>query len=127
MRPSPLIFIVDDDPVCLNSVGTLLRSFEYDVRTFSSAEEFLEADVDLVHGCLLCDIRMPGMSGLELLKTLRLKGITLPVILISGYTDSETVGAAEEHGAIAVLDKPTRPRALVECIQAAFQESKHTC
>jgi FixJ family two-component response regulator len=120
MRPKPTVFIIDDDPAALNSVGALLAAFKYKVRAFSSAEEFLAADVETDQGCLLCDVRLSGMSGLQLLKTLELDGIELPVILISGYADSDMVSDALENGAVAVLEKPIDPNELAAHIQTAI-------
>ena len=124
MRPRLSVFIVDDDPAALSSLGALLAAFKYEVRAFKSAEEFLAADVKTERGCLLCDVRLPGMSGLELQSTLKSEGINLPVILISGYADSDIVAEALDNGAVAVLEKPIDPSTLVEHVQTAIQMSK---
>jgi FixJ family two-component response regulator len=126
MRPGPLVLVVDDDPAALDSVGALLASFEYEVRAFASAEDLLTAGVEAEADCLLCDVRLPGMNGLELQKTLRLKGINIPVILVSGYADSDIVAEATDNGAAAVLEKPIDPRALIEIVQTAIEMSKRT-
>ena len=123
MRLKPTISIVDDDPAALSSVGALLAACDYKVREFSSAEEFLAADIDADQGCLLCDVRLTGMSGLELLKKLKLEGIDLPVVLISGYADSEMVAEALEIGAVAVLEKPIDSYELTVQIQSAINSA----
>jgi FixJ family two-component response regulator len=124
MQPRLPIYIVDDDPAALSSVTALLVSFAYQVRAFRSAEEFLMSDVKTTPGCLLCDIRLDRMSGLELLNTLKMDHAQLPVILISGYLDSDIVSEALANGAVAVLEKPLDPNALIAHVQAATEMFK---
>ena len=102
----PTIFVVDDDPAvsrALNSVGQLL---DLPVKSFSSADQFL-ADVSASQpGCLILDIRMPGMTGLELQQKLKDDGVPLPIIMISGHADVQIAVEAMRRGAITVLEKP---------------------
>ena len=124
MQRRPLVIVIDDDPAALRSVDVLLLAFDFEVRSFSSAEDFLAADVSLEQACLLSDVRLPGMSGVELHHTLRSQGIELPTILISGYADSDMATKALESGVDAVLEKPIDPNTLVERITTAIQIHK---
>ena len=119
MRSGPIVFIVDDDPTSLRSVETLLTVYKYDVRSFDSAEAFLAAYEETVFGCLLSDVRMPGLSGLELNATLKQKGSSLPVILISGYADSEVAIEAMNNGVIAFIEKPVKLDVLLGAVENA--------
>ena len=93
----PLVYVVDDNVSARSSVCALLATFDYEVRAFDSAESFLAADDKTEPACLLCDVRLPGMSGVQLHRTRKLRGIGLPVILISGYLDSDMVAEALEN------------------------------
>ena len=121
----PLVYVVDDNVSARSSVCALLATFDYEVRAFDSAESFLAADDKTEPACLLCDVRLPGMSGVQLHRTLKLRGIGLPVILISGYLDSDMVAEALKNGAIAVLGKPIDTHELLEHVETAIQISKH--
>ena len=115
------VFIVEDDPAALSSLVALLTAFEYEVRPFDSAESFLAARDKTELGCLLTDVRLPGMTGLELQKALKMDGFQLPIILISGYADSEMKAVALENNVIALLEKPIDPKAIIKHIQMALE------
>ena len=117
----PLVFIIDDDSAALSSVVSLLTACQYEVRAFNSAEAFLASGETTERGCLVCDVRLPGMSGLELQSTLKSRGIQLPVILVSGYADLDTVTKALEDGVVRVLEKPVDPDVLLEHVETAIQ------
>ncbi len=105
-RPQPTILVVDDDPAvsrALTSVGQLL---DLPVRSFSSAESFLGSGAAAEPGCLVLDIRMPGMTGLELQQQLQDAEIPLPIIMVSGHADVQIAVQAMLHGAIILLEKP---------------------
>ena len=116
MSPSKL-FLIDDDPAiarAFEAVGELLK---LPVLVFSSAEQFLEKARWDEPGCLILDIRLPGMSGLELLAKLRELGRELPVIVISGHADVPQAVLAMQYGAQTVLEKPFRLQTLIANIQ----------
>ena len=102
----PTVFIIDDDPGMQRSLSVLVRSISLNVETFASAQAFLDAVTPERHGCLILDLRLPGMSGRELQSQLYQRGIDLPIIFLSGHGDIETAVAAIKEGAGDFLDKP---------------------
>ncbi|MBC7818629.1 MAG: response regulator transcription factor [Planctomycetaceae bacterium] len=121
MNNRPTIFLVDDDPAisrALESVGQLLG---LPVLSFSSAEQFLRCYDRSQPGCLILDIKMPDMSGLELQQKLIAEGIRLPVIMISGHADVRIAVEAMSRGAITVLEKPFRLDELLAHIRRAVE------
>ena len=120
----PVVFIVDDDEAIRVSLSELVASANLAVETFADAMAFLEAfDPDRV-GCLLLDIRMPGMSGMELLEKLTADGHGLPVIIITGHGDTRTAVQAIKAGAVDFVDKPFRGNHLLNRIQEALVLAK---
>lgn len=117
----PCVFLVDDDPAVRSSVTLLLTSMGHPVDSFESAQQFLEAYRDDRPGCLLVDVRMPGLSGLELQGRLKAVGITLPVIVITGYGDIPMAVRAMQAGAVTFLEKPFREQELWENVQRAIE------
>ena len=120
MANEPVVFIVDDEPMVLSSTAALMRSAGLPVQTFISAEEFLTAFRPGQLGCLLLDVRLSGMSGIELLRHLRDRDVELPVILISGHATEEIRHQALANGAVDLLDKPLKSRLLVEKVRDAM-------
>ncbi len=118
------IYIVDDDRAVRESLRLILEVAGYTVHSFSTAEAFLEAYDDEWHGCLLLDVRMPGMSGLELQKQLANRGLTLPIIFISGHADVPTSVSAMRAGAEDFLEKPFRKEQLLERIHEALSRDE---
>ena len=118
----PTVFIVDDDEGSRQSVKALARSMGVDAETFESAEGFLKAFDASQHGCLITDLRMLGMSGLELQEKLAADGITLPVIIITAHAETPLTVRAVKSCAITVLEKPCRDYELVDAIRAALAE-----
>jgi two-component system response regulator FixJ len=102
----PMIFIVDDDEGVRDSLRLLLECEGFEAREFASCLEFLEAGPAGSGDCLILDVHVPGMSGLELLEVIRARGEMLPVIVISGRTDAATRNRAHAAGALAVIEKP---------------------
>src|SRR5256885_15575288 len=105
-RSEPLIFIVDDDEAVRESLKALLAVEGYGVQTFESAETCLAALDPKATGCLLLDVRMPGMSGLELQHQLKQRGIGLSIIIITGHGDVPMAVTALKAGAVDFIEKP---------------------
>lgn len=120
MQTESTVFIVDDDPAARDSVAALVRSKGLPVSTFGSAEEFLEAYDPSRPGCLVVDVRMTGMTGLDLQEVLRQRGVRIPVIVITGFGDVPTAVRAMKAGAFTFLEKPCRDQELWSCIQKAL-------
>ncbi|MGH7005481.1 MAG: response regulator transcription factor [Alphaproteobacteria bacterium] len=120
MSPKATIFIVDDDEAVRRGLGALLGAKGYSAETFSSAEAFLAHAHAPGRSCLLVDIRMPGMSGLELQRELRRRGSTLPVIVITGHGDVPMARTALKAGAVDFLEKPFDSDALLAAIEEAL-------
>jgi RNA polymerase sigma factor (sigma-70 family) len=121
-----LVHIVDDDDAVRDSLLELLDSVGMDAVGFESADAFLsELNPDMA-GCLILDIRMPGMSGLELQKKLQEMDLKLPIIFITGHADVPMAIEAMKHGAVEFIQKPFREQELLDCINAALQKAKQS-
>lgn len=112
--------VVDDDPGVRNAMRLLLRSVKLECALYASAQEFLAAYDPLQPGCMILDIRMPGMSGMELQQQLNLRGAVIPVIFMSGHADIPMAVEAMQHGAFDFLQKPFRDQDLLDRIQRAL-------
>jgi RNA polymerase sigma factor (sigma-70 family) len=122
MQPAtPTVFVVDDDEGVRNSLRFLLKSVGLTTRALASAGEFLEAYTHNQPGCLVLDVRMPGMSGIELQQQLNLRGAAIPVIFITGHGDIPMAVEAMQHGAFDFLQKPFRDQDLIDRIQRALE------
>jgi len=119
--PTPTVFVVDDDEGVRNSLRFLLKSVGLTTRALASASEFLEVYKQNQLGCLVLDVRMPGMSGIELQQQLNLRGATIPVIFITGHGDIPMAVEAMQHGAFDFLQKPFRDQDLIDRIQRALE------
>ena len=119
-KAHPTVFVVDDDESVRSSLRFLLRSVSLESRAFASASEFLEDYDPAQPGCLVLDVRMPGMSGLELQQQLNLRGAVIPVIFITGHGDIPMAVEAMQHGATDFLQKPFRDQDLIDRIQSAL-------
>jgi len=122
MSPEPTIFIVDDDEAVRDSLRWLMESVGLRAQTYSSAQAFLEACHADQSGCLLLDIRMPGMSGLDLQERLVTEGIELPVIIITGHGDVPMAVRALKNGALDFVEKPFNDQLLLDCVNRAIAE-----
>ena len=116
----PVVAAVDDDFRCRESIASLLESAGYVPLVFSSAEEFLQSGTLAKATCVITDVRMPGMGGIELQRRIRRERPTLPVILISGHYDAEVQRTAIDEGAVDVLYKPFDATDLLTIIQSAL-------
>jgi len=103
---APVVYVVDDDPSVRAGLGRLLRSGGHPVRLFASAEQFLANTDRSARGCLILDVRLPGMSGLQLQERLADHGWELPVIFITSHYDAASHDSALRKGALAYLGKP---------------------
>ena len=124
-QQAPTVFVVDDDEGVRNSLRFLLKSAGLQTQALSSATEFLDAYKASQPGCLVLDVRMPGMSGLELQQQLNLRGAVIPVIFITGHGDIPMAVEAMQQGAFDFLQKPFRDQDLIDRIQRALERDAH--
>ena len=117
----PVISVVDDDESLRRSLSNLLRSVGFGVETFASAEEFLRSDQRENTGCLVLDLQMPGMSGLDLLRQLAFRDSRIRVVILTAHGDEETRRRSLQAGAVAFLDKPFHSDALLDAVRAAVR------
>ena len=121
---SPTVFLVDDDEAVRDSLGMLMKSVALTSRAFASAGEFLaEYDPDCP-GCLVLDIRMPGMSGMELQQKLIEMRAILPIIFITGHGDIPMAGEGMQRGDVDFIPEPFRDHELLECINMALDDDQ---
>jgi two-component system response regulator FixJ len=121
---SPVVFIVDDDEAVRSSLRLLLKSVGLVPTALGSAREFLDKYDPAQPGCLVLDVRMPGMSGIELQETLNQQGAVIPVIFITGHGDVPMAVEAMQAGAFDFLQKPFRDQDLIDRIQRALEKDR---
>ena len=119
-----LISVVDDDASVRKTTKLLIESFGYRAVVFESAETFLKSGQLNDTSCLVVDVQMPGMNGLQLQSHLASEGCSTPIIFISAYGNKEFRGQAMEAGAVAFLDKPFGDKQLLKCIRSALEISE---
>ena len=117
----PLISIVDDDALARDGIRELIESLGYEAVTFISAQHFLASGLIAETTCLITDLQMPGLNGLELQEALRSQGYQTPVILITAYPNEKHRKRALDNGAVGFLSKPFNEKALSECLTAAIR------
>jgi len=122
-HPRPIVYIVDDEPGVRNSLSSLLRSVGLEVRTFAGAAEFLESKREDVPECLVVDVRMPGISGLDLQNQLSQWSLPIPVIFITGHGDIPMAVQVMKAGALEFLTKPFHDQDLLRAIDQALRHS----
>jgi FixJ family two-component response regulator len=125
-KDSPLVYVVDDDDAIRDSLSLLLQSIGIEHAVFSSANDFLEAYDRDQHACLVTDIRMPGLSGLELQQRLNEERAYIPVIFITGHGDVPMAVNAMKSGAADFIQKPFRDQDLLDRIQRALERDSET-
>jgi len=118
------VFVVDDDPAMRESLKFLMDSVGIGVETFESAQDFLDRYQPERPGCLVLDVRMPGMSGLDLQEVLAHRGILVPVIIITGYGDVPMAVRAMKGGALDFIEKPFTDQALLDKVNTALEIDK---
>ena len=120
MNTQITVFVVDDDRAVRDSLALLVQSVGLEVETFAGAGEFLDAYRPDRPGCLITDIRMPGMSGLDLQERLTEDGYHIPVIVLTGFGDVPAAVRALKGGAVDFVEKPFNPQALLDLVQQAI-------
>ena len=120
MTETALISIVDDDESMREAIQSLLRSVGFRTQMFASAEQFLQSDQIENTACLILDVRMPGMSGLELQRHLMATQYRIPIVFVTAHGDEEARARALQEGAVEFLLKPFSEEALLNAIQAAL-------
>lgn len=115
------VFVIDDDEEVRASIQRLLKTVGLQGQTFARAQDFLQLKTPEVPSCLVLDVRLPGMSGLEVQRQLVAAGINIPIIFISAHADVDMAVRAMKLGAVEFLTKPFRPQELVDVIQQTLQ------
>jgi len=123
MVARPLISVVDDDESVRESLPDLLREFGFEAQAFTSAEEFLASDVVGDTNCLLLDVAMPGMSGPDLQRELKLRAQSIPIVFITAQRDATVRPRLMAQGAVDCLFKPFEPTDLLEALNTALRVS----
>lgn len=118
----PLVYVVDDDPAMRSSLRWLIESVGLTVRTCASAQEFLRTYTPDDPGCLVLDVRMPGMSGLDLQAELKARKIRIPILIITGYAEVPLAVRAMKAGAFEFIEKPFSDQTLLDRIRAAVDK-----
>lgn len=121
MNADQIVFVIDDDDAVRKSMHALLESDGFVTRGFESADMFLESFSPTDEGCLLVDVQMPGMNGLELQAHLAEKGIELPIIIVTGHGDVPMAVHALKAGAFDFIEKPFDDQTLLDSVQAALE------
>jgi two-component system response regulator FixJ len=120
LEPRATVFVVDDELVVRDSLRWLIESIGLSVQTFSSADEFLDSYKSTTAGCVILDVRMPGISGLELQEALRERGDMIPIIMVTGYADVPMAVRAMKSGATEFLQKPYSDQRMLDLVQRAI-------
>jgi FixJ family two-component response regulator len=124
--PQAIVYVVDDDASTCNSLNTLIRSVGLHAEQFGSAQEFLESQRPAIPSCLVLDIRLPGISGLDFQRKLADAHIAMPIIFITGHGDIQMSVRAMKAGAIEFLTKPFRDQDLLDAIQVGLEKDRET-
>lgn len=120
MTKSRTIYLVDDDEAIRKSAGFMLRTSGFTVHAYASGSEFLKTASTLETGCVLLDVRMPGLDGLQVQASLRARGIAMPVVVLTGHGDVAIAVQAMKAGAIDFIEKPFEKAALLDAIARGF-------
>jgi len=120
MSVKRIVHLIDDDVSILNSIATFLSARGFDVATYNSAVKFLESARPGLTGCVVTDVRMAGMTGIELVADLKQRRISIPIIIITAHADISLAIKAMRHGVLDMLEKPFNNTALVNSIETTF-------
>jgi FixJ family two-component response regulator len=115
-----IVFIIDDDPLYRRSSERLVRSVGFDVQSFETARDFMSSRRPNVPSCLILDVRLPGLSGLDLQRVLTEAGVHIPIVFVTGHGDIPMSVQAMKAGAVEFLTKPFRDQALLDAIRQAI-------
>ncbi len=126
MTDDPIVFVVDDDASTRRSTERLVRPLGFGIQTFASAREFLDCARMEKPGCLVLDVHMPGLSGLDLQRELARRGVEIPIIFLSGRGDIPMTVRAMKAGAVEFLTKPVKARDLVAAIRSAVERGRES-
>ncbi|TKB32081.1 MAG: response regulator transcription factor FixJ, partial [Mesorhizobium sp.] len=126
MTGNHLVHVVDDDVDVRKSLGFLLATADFAVRLYESATAFLAMATSHLDGCIVTDVRMPGIDGIEFLRQLRTRGHTLPVIVMTGHADVALAVQAMKEGAADFIEKPFDDEVLIEAIRSALDSRNRT-
>ena len=124
MKHKSLIAVVDDDQSVREGLENLISSVGFEVKLFASAEDFLDSNTRLQTDCAILDVRLPGISGLELQQKLAAERQNIPIIIITAQGDDQTQDEAVAAGAIAVLKKPFKEELLLTALESALNRNK---
>ncbi len=122
------VYVVDDNPAILKSIGLLIQSVQMNAVTCTTAREFLEVYDPDRPGCLVLDVRMPDMSGLELQEILNARGMEIPIVIVTGHADVPVAVRAVKNGAVDFIEKPFSDQVMLDAIHQALrldQEKRH--
>lgn len=119
--PSQVVFVIDDDASMRDAISRLLNAVGLTVQTFASAREFLNGKLPDVAGCVVLDVRLPGLSGLDLQREMVERGIHIPVVFITGHGDIPMSVQAMKAGAVEFLTKPFRDQDLLDAVRSGIQ------
>jgi len=120
--PDPVVYVIDDDDAARESLEFLLRSANLVVKTYDSGTAFLHSLSQIAYGCIITDVRMPGLSGIELLRHLKDSDLKLPVIVITGHGDVPIAVEAMKLGAVDFFEKPFDGDKIIEAVQSALSD-----
>lgn len=120
----PTVFIVDDDPSACRGLSRLIQAAGMSVQSYSSAQDFLGQADDNSHGCIVLDVKMPGLSGLDLQTELQRKNIALPIVFVSGHSEISDTAVAMKRGAIDFLTKPVDRDHLLKAVAEALEKDQ---
>lgn len=121
MSHTQMVSIVDDDPMAREGIKELVESLGYKTQAFVSAQDFLQSGAIAKTSCLITDLQMPGLNGLELQERLQARGYNTPVILITAYPNEKHRSRAMSAGAVGFLSKPFEEQSLLECLTIAMR------
>jgi two-component system response regulator FixJ len=124
MPETPLVHVIDDDDAVRDSLSFLLRAANFDVVTYQSAKHFLDALTREIDGCVITDVRMPDISGLELLKRMRARSCIIPVIVMTGHGDIQLAVEAMKAGAADFLEKPFDDDRILAAVRSALEAKR---
>lgn len=121
---SPIVYVVDDDPSVRRSLARLIRSAGFRVETFAQAQDFLDQKENLDPNCLVLDVNLPGLSGLDVQKELSSRGYSMPIVFITGYGTIPMTVQAMKGGAVEFLEKPIDHQVLMNAIHQAIKKDR---